>query len=857
MKSFLRAVALMALYCITFNDSYAQILDTVDVRRKEDGKIRYARLKRHEVNSIKNSTAIVKLIHGASDETEFRIIKESVDNKGYEHKKFQQYFKGILVENGIYLVHGRNGIVEDINGDFFEVKVNSIIPKTSESQALKNAITFVGSKRYKWQDSLSEKFIKEVSKNDSATYFPTGRLVIVQSTLNGGNQMVLAWKFQISSKQPDNEEVVYVDANNGRIVKRLPLIYDTNVDITAETRYSGIKTITGDSYSGGYRLKELRNGVDIQTRNLQNTSNLPGADVTNGSSTSFTSGNWSSFTSDRQALDVHWASEKVYDFWQNVFSRNSIDGNGLRMLSLVHWGSNTNNANWIGNTNINPNNNNYIRLGDGDGSMANPFVSLDVVAHEFGHGISQFTGLGYDFTETGAINEGISDIWAACIEYWVDPSKQTWKLGEEIMANGAPCMRSLANPKTGGYGGLSATGGYPNTYKGEYWDKGGETHTNSTVMSHWFYLLVNGGSGTNDLFNGYNLTGIGISAAQSILYKTQTDYLAASPQYMDMRTATILAAQALYGSGSCAEIAVTNAWYAVGVGALYTSSSTPIISGPNFICSSENYTVSNIPSGGTVSWSISNSYNASISASGNTATISKINSGVTSIMVSVSGGCNIFTNKTVTLGTPTMVGGYVNSFNNGTSPLGIYPYVSNDACMGYYINTSIALIGSNTTTWSKVSSSTTISWNQTGDNLKFYLPADGSTALFEINSSNSCGTTTKQFEWIASNCAGTDDGCMAFSISPNPSNGIINVSTPSILPPCNGFVNGVKLGNRSDMVIHEIRILDNLKNVRKVVSGNKGKQMSLSLSNLVAGIYYVQVIGTNKYMETKQVFIQR
>lgn len=103
MKSFLRAVALMALYCITFNDSYAQILDTVDVRRKEDGKIRYARLKRHEVNSIKNSTAIVKLIHGASDETEFRIIKESVDNKGYEHKKFQQYFKGILVECTIQL----------------------------------------------------------------------------------------------------------------------------------------------------------------------------------------------------------------------------------------------------------------------------------------------------------------------------------------------------------------------------------------------------------------------------------------------------------------------------------------------------------------------------------------------------------------------------------------------------------------------------------------------------------------------------------------------------------------------------------------------------------------------------------
>lgn len=80
MKIILRVVTLMALYCSVFNDSYAQILDTVDVLRREDGKIRYARLKQHDVNSIKNSIAIVKLIHGASDEMEFRIIKESIDD---------------------------------------------------------------------------------------------------------------------------------------------------------------------------------------------------------------------------------------------------------------------------------------------------------------------------------------------------------------------------------------------------------------------------------------------------------------------------------------------------------------------------------------------------------------------------------------------------------------------------------------------------------------------------------------------------------------------------------------------------------------------------------------------------------
>jgi Zn-dependent metalloprotease len=857
MKFFFRLFSLLVIYCLDVSSSTAQIIDTTEVHRNENGKIRFARIKPHSENSVSKGGGILLKLFKADKDNDYQIYKQSIDGKGLVHTRYQQYYKGIKVEFGTYLTHGKNSVIETINGDYIEVNNINTSPSINESEALKRALRYVGSKVYKWNDKASENFIKEISKDSQATYYPEGSLIIAEDQIINPGKAKLAWKFQISSKSPDNEQVIYVDAHNGGIIRNMPLIYESNVSLTAETRYSGTKTITGDSYTGGYRLTEARNGVSLQTQSLQYSSSLPGADIYNSSSSNFTSTGWTGFSSDRVALDVHWATEQVYDFWNSVFGRNGLDGSGLRMLSFIHWGSGTNNATWIGNNTVNPNNNNYIRIGDGDGSTFYPLGALDVVAHEYAHGISQFTGLGYDFTETGAVNEGISDIWGSCIEYWVDPSKQTWKIGEEVMANGAPAIRSMLNPKTGGDPGQSVTGGYPDTYKGQFWDKGNEPHTNSTVMSHWFYLLVNGGSGSNDNFDGYNLTGIGISNAQAIMYKTQTDYLTSGAQYADVRIATILAAQALYGSGSCQEIAVTNAWYAVGVGGIYTSSTTPVISGLSAVCTSESYTASNLPSGGTVTWSISNTIGASIYPNGNSATVNRLNDGVTAVMVNVTGGCNLFMSKTVTLGTPTLAGGYINTFNYGASPLGIYPGMTNDACMGYYINTDVNLIGGSSIAWNRLSSSTPISWSQVGNNLQFYIPSDGATALFEANASNTCGTTTKQFQWQASNCAGTENGCTAFTISPNPSTGYFTIATPSVLPPCNGFTNGAKISGVSDMTIQEIRIYDNLKNLRKIMKGNSSKQMTVSAAALNTGVYFVEIKGTHNYKETKQLIIQK
>jgi hypothetical protein len=87
--------------------------------------------------------------------------------------------------------------------------------------------------------------------------------------------------------EPNNEQLIYVDASNGDIINNVPLIYDVNTACTAQTLYSGIQAVTCDSYTGGIRLRENRNGVDIQTLNLNSAYNYANAVDFSNSNTRF------------------------------------------------------------------------------------------------------------------------------------------------------------------------------------------------------------------------------------------------------------------------------------------------------------------------------------------------------------------------------------------------------------------------------------------------------------------------------------------------------------------------------------------------------------------------------------------
>lgn len=461
-----------------------------------------------------------------------------------------------------YLVHGKKGILETINGDFEHVDIPSVTPFISEQQALKKALDSINAKEYKWESKNYEEFLKQRTNNPDTTYYPKGELVIVRDYSKTGYNLKLAWKFIISTLIPNNELLIYIDANTGKVISKRSLLLDSNTPGTAETLYSGSQEITCDSYSGGYRLEESRNGVSIKTYNSQETQNYSNIDFVN-SNTNWTNGSWANFSQDQQALDVQWGAEKVLDFWQTFFNRKSLDGNGLRILSYVHFTKNVDNSGWD-DAQWDPMAK-VAAFGDGDSVLEYPNTSLDEIGHELGHGINEFTadlGSSNYNQECDALNEGFSDIWGTCVKHWVEPSKPTWLWCNDIVNKSwFDCIRNLQNPPDQS----ALEGKHPDSYHDQYWSDSGEPHTNSTVLSHWFYLISQGGNGTNDLGDAYSVNGIGIDEAQQIAFIGETN-LFPSATYNDARNAMINAATDLYGSNSCELVNVTNAWYAVGVG---------------------------------------------------------------------------------------------------------------------------------------------------------------------------------------------------------------------------------------------------------------------------------------------------
>ncbi len=154
------------------------------------------------------------------------------------------------------------------------------------------------------------------------------------------------------------------------------------------------------------------------------------------------------------------------------------------------------------------------------------------------------------------MNESFSDIFAIAIEHHVKGEAANFLFGDEVVLDERIALRSAVNPKK------QET---PDTYSGEYWEYD-QIHHRSNVQTHWFYLLVNGGAGINDLGNEYNIEGIGLEKAIDIAYRNLTVYLTPPSGYADARFFSIRAAMDLFGDCSFEVEQVAKAWYAVGVG---------------------------------------------------------------------------------------------------------------------------------------------------------------------------------------------------------------------------------------------------------------------------------------------------
>lgn len=307
----------------------------------------------------------------------------------------------------------------------------------------------------------------------------------------------LVWKLTLVADDPPLRMVYFVDADSGEIVAR----YDA-----------------------------LENAKNRRTYTASNGSSLPGTLLISEGGSS----------GDSVAQNAHNNTGTTYDYYKNTFNRDSFNNAGATLTSTVHYGSSYNNAFWNGQQMV---------YGDGDGYVFSPLGnSLDVVAHELTHAVTQYTAsLIYSY-QSGALNESYSDVFGAMVD------RDDWLLGDDVYSPQTPgdALRSLSNPTQ--YGQPDHMNSYVNTDS----DNGG-VHTNSGIPNKAAYNIAQA---------------IGKDKMELIWYRALTVYLNSSSQFTDARDASVQAATDLYGGTSAEVTAVQNGFTAVGIGSVQQSETT-------------------------------------------------------------------------------------------------------------------------------------------------------------------------------------------------------------------------------------------------------------------------------------------
>lgn len=509
---------------------------------------------------------------GLDQHYQFRLVKDKADVKQNRHQHFQLFYKNIRVEGIQYSLHSRDGGLQVAHGRIPDGLAIDVSKPIQERVALTAALA-------------EEKLTLDDFKG--STKLPKGELVLKPTSGEVLAENVrLAYLFQINLNQ------VYVDAVTGKVIGKFSLVQFDNLGGNRKVQANTPKhssnpiesTLLGGSfthfnnrYPGGQRTQSFeteehdQGGFRLTMSTPNRVSALETQSDNNGNGVIFNNGqiadivwgddpvvinatnNWG--TSNQSATTAHWIIWRAYEYFRG-FGINNLGVGGQIARVLV-------------NTNINDNafftvhpldGLAYVYVGTSGTNPTQGFSVVDILGHEYGHGISRvlvggngLSGNGAQFAEARALNEGFSDIFGIATERQLMPSEWNWTVGEDL--NNPVFVRNPANPATSGGG--NAQFAQPSTYQGTNWDFSPNTsgHINSGVLSHWFYLINHWGS-----------TPVSFKDAMDIVILALDGYMVNSSNYLDARNATIAAAKDLFGNCSPQEKTLVEVWQHVGLG---------------------------------------------------------------------------------------------------------------------------------------------------------------------------------------------------------------------------------------------------------------------------------------------------
>ena len=520
-------------------------------------------------------------------DNDMTIVRTHTDNLvNMTHHKYKQTYKGVDVEAAGCIEHFLpNGSLAFVNAKLavnldMEVKPD-LTPENAVTTLLSQLSTEI---QFAWNDSTYEADFQQTMNDPNATYYPTAKLVLAIDSYKDvlaeipANRYQLAYKIKVVSIDPFQITEYYIDASTGTVFKeRITGVHENGI---AGAYGYGTNNAIDSKWVGGfaweYRLHALDNGHNYETRKDVSQSISPTwgglAEVDDSDD------DWGNVQ--LTETSAHVFTGLAWDYFSaSPYNRDGIDDNSkflqvrTQRQAIGAWFHFD--FEFIPNPRLT-----FGKVGAWDYSW-----DPSIVAHEYFHGIVEYTANLAPQFEPGALEESYADIFGLVIQAeMLDNGVTDWIFGNHASGLTSSSSRSLVDPNSAGdhiagtgNGPFSIVygGGQPDTYLGTYYYSGtsssideGGIHVNSGVQNHWFYILAHGASGTNDINDYYNVPGIGMDDAARIAYLAVTSNLLSASQYTDSRMATIQAATYLFGACSQQYRSTVDAWYAVGLGSL-------------------------------------------------------------------------------------------------------------------------------------------------------------------------------------------------------------------------------------------------------------------------------------------------
>lgn len=491
-------------------------------------------------------------IYGIEDAAnEFALKSTDTDDKGFTHVRLNQTYRGFRVVGGELIVHfNKDGFAYEVTGQYV------------------SGITLEVSARIKGGQAVQIALADLVSLG-----FPTGTVVktpeLVVYTRGEGAQLAYEFSITTGAKTPQRGSWSYcIDATSGAVLQRI----DNIQRVSAPTTNGSSAVVTGTNLAGEGGVvtnvvgwHEAAGAYYLSSTNLWQIFDIAESGYPDANTYAYrVTSDWGG--SDPVEMSAAINFDCVERYYRDVHKRKSFDNKSSLALANVHYGASYVNAYWDSVEKS-------FYIGDGDGEEANSLAVLDILGHEFTHGVTQFScNLTYA-DESGALNESFSDIFGACVEFHCQPDDRAsypnthpgmadWLLGEDCWLL-TPALRDMRNPSNSDTVGIGNE--QPSRYLGTYWYSGANqsyyVHQNSGVQNFFFYLLSDGGIGTNDDYYAYSFAGIGVTNAEKIAYRALTVYCTANTDYGTIADAWISAANDL---NSKWVRTVKKAWYTVG-----------------------------------------------------------------------------------------------------------------------------------------------------------------------------------------------------------------------------------------------------------------------------------------------------